>query len=142
MNNKSTNLFLLSISFLICLIFISCNQETPDKEEARIFAEKYIDQVNSGNYENLSEWFSDEMKSGESDDARNDKLKKLAETMGPVKEYKLLKSDLLSPGDEDPYVQLDYKVVHERLVTLETYKVKKESGTYKIAGQNVVNNPE
>jgi hypothetical protein len=140
---KTFSLKLFHAIFLfISITFISCNQETPDKEEARIFAEKYIDQVNTGNYENLSDYFSDEMKSGESDEARNDKLKKLAETMGPVKEYKLLKSDLLSPGDEDPYIQLDYKVVHERLVTLETYKVKKESGKYKIAGQNVMNNPE
>ena len=126
-------IWLCSISLLL---LVGCATEAPDAKQAATFIEDFLEKTGKGNFENLSDYYSEEMKFGESDDVREEKMKKLFDVMGPVEKFELLETQT-DDDWERPTVTLVYKVVHSSMTSIETYTVKVERKGYKILRQNV-----
>jgi len=124
------------ISCIVVALFIGCTREAPNAKQAAAFIEGFLERTGKGNFDNLSDYYSEEMKFGESDEVRKEKMDRLYTVMGPVQKYELLETQ--SDDDwETPTVTLVYKVYHTSIVSIETYTVKVERSGYKILRQNV-----
>jgi hypothetical protein len=126
----------LTIIFFASVLF-SCKQNAPDPEKASQFIEDYINQTGKGDYSNLSSFYSEEMKYGEDDEQRIEKLKQIRDGLGDVVNVKRTEIKEESYNDE-PAVSLVYAVKHNLMTVTETFTVIDENGHLKIARQNIV----
>jgi hypothetical protein len=129
----------LLILAIISTCCTCCNNEVPDSKLAAAFVENYMTVINKANYTALSEYYSEEMNNGETDVERIEKLTRLHDALGDMKEFKLVDSSIRMAQDEDPAVVLVYNVIHARMKVTETFTVKKQNGKLRIAAQNIEN---
>ena len=124
------------ICLLLSTALISCTPEVPDAKKAESFINTFLKKTGNGNFENLSDYYSEEMKFGESEDVRKEKMSRLFRILGPIQEYELMELKIDRDG-EYPTVILNYRVFHRSVTTRESYTVKLERKEYKIVRQNV-----
>ena len=126
------------ILFGVFALFSSCTQEIPDPEKAQVFIEDFMNKINAGNMENLSEYYSEEMNNGEDDAARIAKYKQLDLALGRTLSFHLLSSKSGNEPDSPAYVTFIFEVKHSKQTVIETYSVIKEGEKFKISSQNIV----
>ena len=73
---KNHALILKTILF-ISVISISCTHEIPDPVHAQKFVEDFMQKINSNDFTNLSDYYSEEMHNGEGDEDRIAKFEQL-----------------------------------------------------------------
>lgn len=127
----------LTIFIILFAFFVSCQPESPDPEKSAAFIENYIKKTGSGDYSDLSSYYSEEMRNGETDEQRIAKLKQIKETLGGVVNIKRTetKEDIYG---EQPAVTLVFAVKHDLMTVTETFTVIDENDKLKIARQNIV----
>ena len=97
-----------------------------------------IQKINRNDFSNLADFYSEEMHSGESDEARIAKFEQLNRALGSTISFTLLKQSSIEEPDSPPSVKLIYEVKHRKQVVIEIYSVIKEGEQYKISKQNTV----
>jgi hypothetical protein len=127
----------LIILTLFSTFFLSCQPESPEPEKAAAFVENYIRKTGGGDYSDLSSYYSEEMKNGETDEQRIAKLKQIKEALGDVVNIKLTETKEDVYG-ENPAITLVFAVKHDLMTVTETFTVIEENDKLKIARQNIV----
>lgn len=123
--------------FVITVItFASCSREKLELIKAKNVVESLIKTCDKEDYKNVSQYYSEAMLEGESEQVRTEKLKKLREVMGSVQSFDMVQSRD-SIYNDFPALVLTYKVKHDYVVALEMFTVIIEKGEYRIAQQNV-----
>ncbi|MFZ7114860.1 MAG: hypothetical protein ACO1G9_05735 [Bacteroidota bacterium] len=129
---------LIKTILLISLISISCTHEIPDPTHAQKFVEDFMQKINENDYTNLSDYYSEEMHNGESDEDRIAKFEQLNQALGHTLSFTLLQQKSIQEPDSPPSVNFVYEVKHRKQVVIEMYSVVKEGKHYKISKQNTV----
>jgi hypothetical protein len=112
-----------------------CGKVEPNKAKALVVS--LIQKIDSGKYDETSAYYTDEFNAGESLDARIEKYKKLKDAFGDVQSIDCIsEKDSTDPTDR-PIVQLQYRVKHTKLTSLEAYSVVSQNGDYKVESQDV-----
>lgn len=131
-------ILLFKTMLFVSLISISCSQEIPDPVQAQKFIEGFMEKKNQNDFTNLSDFYSHEMLSGESDEQRIAKFTQLYNALGKMESFKLLQSKEVNEPSSPPSVELTYEVTFSRQVVIEIYSVVKDGDQYKISKQNTV----
>ena len=134
---KNHALILKTILF-ISVISISCTHEIPDPVHAQKFVEDFMQKINSNDFTNLSDYYSEEMHNGEGDEDRIAKFEQLNHALGNTLSFTLLQHKSIQEPDSPPSVNFVYEVKHRKQVVIEMYSVVKEGKAYKISKQNTV----
>jgi hypothetical protein len=123
---------LLTVIAITCL---SCGKV--DNNKAKILVMSLIQKIDSGKYDETSDYYTDEFNAGESLNARIQKYKELKEAFGDVQSMECISVKDSTDLDDRPIVQLIYKVKHTKMTSLEAYTVVSQNGDYKIEQQDV-----
>lgn len=125
----------LFLAFTLLTIF-SCSREKLELVKAKAVVESLIQTSDKEDYKNVTQYYSEAMRDGETEQERTEKLKKLKQVMGSVQSFSMVQSrDSLY--NDFPALVLTYKVKHEHILALEMFTVIIEKGEYRIAQQNV-----
>ncbi len=120
------------------IILISCwGCGKVDQTKAKALVETLIQKIDSGQYAETSNYYTDEFNAGESVDARTDKYKRLKEAFGNVQSIQCISVKDSTDPEDRPIVELLYKVKHTKLTSLEAYTVVSQNGSYRVEQQDI-----
>ena len=121
---------------MLVVTAMSCNSEKLNSKEATSLIESFLAATDKKDFKDISNFYSEAMKSGEPENARIEKLLALRQLLGETKQVDL-ESSTDTVYNNNPALYLVYKIKHAKVTSTQEYMVVKEEGKYKIAQQNV-----
>lgn len=128
------------IAFLFILFSIACTPSKINKDEALKLTDNLMNDLKSGNYQNVDAYFSSSFNNSEPFDKKIVKYKRLKEVMGSMESFELMSAT--EEYDAEAGVnqfKVIYKVKCSRVTAKETFLVVKDEGDLKIVFQNIEN---
>ena len=125
-------------TFLFALtLFTACSSDKLQISEAKKTTEGLIHELDKGNYNNLSGYFTDTYNAAESSEKLVEKYKKLKDILGDVTSVQLTDSLLEEKTGEEATWVLTYTVKHSKVNSQEIFSVVKEGSAYKVSDHSV-----
>lgn len=119
------------------LSILGCSEGKLDMPAAKEKVQSYISDVDKGNYEKISDYYTKDFTESEPLDKRIAKFKELKGIMGNVNQRLLIDSLIDTLSLENPSISLTYRLTHDQFSTVEEFVVVKESGDYKISKHRI-----
>lgn len=124
---------------LIAALICGCSSfKHPDINESKKVVEALIQKENSGDYSNMSQYYTDDFNQTESEQMRVDRFRSLHEALGDFVSDECVKSNDSTDLNDFPSVFLQYKVKHSKLTSVENFMVIREEGNLKVEQHNIV----
>jgi hypothetical protein len=111
-----------------------------DQSKAKTAVEGLEQKLSTGDYAGTAPYFSDQMKVSETADQRVEKFKNLHDAVGDFVSMECISSKNATDPNDQPCVNLEYKVKHTKVTTTEDFTVVKEEGNYKISEYDIKQN--
>lgn len=127
--------YLFSLSLF--LLVISCKEKPLDVETAKKVAETLISKADKGDWENIADLYTAEFNASETPDVKTQKLMRLNEALGKVKSVEFLSSTDVAEFGRPREMVLKYRVIHERVTSIEIFTIQEDEGGYKVSAHSV-----
>ena len=125
------------LSLFLILSFVSCAEKPLDVNEAKKVVELLIDKSDKGEWDAVGDLYTAEFNSSEPVDIKTKKLIRLKETLGAVKSIEFVSATNVAEFGRPQEVILKYRVIHDRITSIETFTVQEDEGGYKIGAHLV-----
>ncbi|HMH09519.1 MAG TPA: hypothetical protein VK553_02335 [Candidatus Nitrosopolaris rasttigaisensis] len=108
-----------------------------DQNKAKSAVEALEQRINTGDYAGATQYYSEQMNLNETPEQRAAKFKQLYDVVGDFVSMECLSAVNANDANDQPCVNLEYKVKRTKINTIEDFTVVKEEGKYKISDQNI-----
>jgi hypothetical protein len=122
--------------FILTIFLVACSGSL-DHAKAKALTDELIQKINSGAYDQLSQYYTDELNEGEPVEKRTEKFQKLKDVMGDVQSAELVSEQNGTTQDEFPCVVLTYKIKHTKLTSKEEFTVVARGSSYKVSEHKI-----
>ena len=121
----------------VLILFLAACSANLDQYKAKALTDELIQKINSGAYNELSPYYTDELNEGEPIAARTEKFKKLKDVLGDVVSTQIVSEKDSTTQDETNCIILIYNVKHTKYTSREEFTVVKQGGSYKVSQQKI-----
>jgi hypothetical protein len=108
-----------------------------DNNKAKTIVEALIQKENSGDYQSMSQFYTNDFNEGEPVDSRTTKFKTLHDSFGDMTSMEALSVRDSTDPNELNCVYLVYRVKHAKMNTVEKFTVINDEGTYKVEQHSI-----
>jgi hypothetical protein len=135
---KSNNSTSKKLAFIfVLLLAASCSL---DQSRAKATVEALEQKINAGDYAATSQYYSEGMNSSESVDQRAEKFKKLHDVFGDFVSMECVSATNATDPNDQPCLNLEYKVKHTKMTSIEDFTIVSEGGSYKVTVHDIKQN--
>jgi|GEM_PF-1281256 hypothetical protein len=122
------------ILILFVILIAGCSWfKKLDPVKAKTVVEALEQKIGAGDYAGLSQYYSDEMNSSETTEQRADKFQKLHDAMGDFQSMECVYAKDSTDGNDINCVNLEYKVKHTKMTSVEDFIVIDAGTGYKVS---------
>ncbi len=126
------------MNFIFLLMFlVSCAEKPMDQEEAKRTVEELILKTDAEDFEAVANLYTAEFNSSEPMEVKKEKLLQLKKVLGKVKSLEFISATHVAEFGQPKKVVIEYKVLHSKIASIETFSVVEDEGGYKIASHSV-----
>ncbi len=126
----------LSLLFILVSL-VSCAEKPLDVETAKKVVERLIAKADQGDWEGIEDLYTAEFNASETPEIKTQKLQRLRDTMGKVQSVEFVSATNVAEFGRPQEVILKYRVVHDRVTSIETFAVREDEGGYKVGSHMV-----
>lgn len=127
-------LLYLTLFLMIC----SCSSKPMDTEAAKKVVEQLITAIDEENFNELDHLYTAEFNSSEPIEVKQEKLLHLKKILGNVTGMEFVSSTLVEEFGQPRKLVIEYRVLHTRIHSIETFSVVEDEGGYRVSSHSVV----
>ena len=121
----------------LLMVLVSCAEKPMDQEQAKKVVEELIMKTDAEDFDAVSQLYTAEFNSSEPMDVKKEKLLQLKKVLGDVKSMEFVSATHVAEFGQPKKLVVEYKVLHSRITSIETFSVVEDEGGYKIASHSV-----
>jgi surfactin synthase thioesterase subunit len=130
---------LKTIILMVAVLFFSSCSAPIDELQAQKLVEELLQEIDSENYSNLSNYYTASFNAGESEEARADKFERLRSAVGKIKSYEVTNTEHSEKFAYPIHVVLTYKIERTYMPTIEKFVVIRDEGSLKVSNHGITN---